>query len=51
MTTDNQKKAAIERLTKRIMIHNRKTRNNISEHEARKIAIKAQKKHQINSGD
>lgn len=51
MATDQEKKAAIERLTRRIVLHGKKTRNQINEEAARKIAVQAQKKHQINAGE
>ena len=49
--TDQDKKAAVERMVKRIVIHGKKTNNQISEHEARKKALKAQRRHKINTGD
>ena len=51
MKSDQDRKAAIERLTKRIVFHGRKTGKSISEEEARKKAIKAQNRHRINNGE
>ena len=43
MATDREKKAAIERLTKRIVMHGKKTGSYISEESARKRAVETQK--------
>lgn len=51
MANDKDKKEAIERLTKRIVMHGKKTSKYISEETARKTAILAQNRHRINSGD
>jgi len=51
MKTDQDRKAAIERLTRRIVRHGNKNRKPVSEENARKTAIKAQNRHRINNGE
>lgn len=51
MVSDRDKKAAIERLTQRIVVHGKKTSQYISEEAARKKAVETQKRHQINTGE
>ena len=43
MSDYENRRATVERLTERIIKHNKEQRRNISEHEARKLAQRAEK--------
>ena len=43
MNDDKNRRATVDRLTARIIQHNKEQRRDISEHEARKIAQRAEK--------